>query len=64
MNIQEISKKFNYFSALLNVCFHMEKSKIQYLSPEKTSENPRNSAYLWMSFPEIGLVQDLNLVAS
>ena len=44
MNIQEYPTKFLHFSALLNVCFLMNRSKLKYLSTEKTSKNPRNSA--------------------
>ena len=44
MNILEFSKKFQHFSAFLGVCFHMNRLKIKYLSTEKTSKNPRNSA--------------------
>jgi len=44
MNIQEYPTKFQHFSALLNASFHMEMSKLKYLSSEKTSKNPRNSA--------------------
>ena len=47
LNIQEYLKKFQYVSALLDVCFHMNRLKIKYLSTEKTSKNPRNSAYIW-----------------
>ena len=45
MNIPEYSKNFQHFPALLDVFFHMKRSKIRYLSREKTSKNPRNSAY-------------------
>ena len=45
MNILEFSKKFQHFSAFLGVCFHMNRLKIKYLGTEKTSKNPRNSAY-------------------
>ena len=44
MNIPEYSKKFQHFPALLDVFFHMKRSKIRYLSTEKTSKNRRNSA--------------------
>ena len=44
MNIQEYPTEFQHFSALPNVCFHMDRSKLKYLSREKTSKNPRNSA--------------------
>ena len=44
MNIQESPTKFLHFSALLNVCFHKDRSKLEYLSKEKTPKNPRNSA--------------------
>ena len=46
MNIQENSKKFKHFSVFLSVCLHMKRSKIKHLTTEKTSKNPRNSAYL------------------
>ena len=29
------------------MCFHINRSKIKYLSTEKTSKNPRNSAYTY-----------------
>jgi len=45
MNIHEQSKKIEHFFALLDVCFHMNRSKTKYLSTEKTSKNPRNSTY-------------------
>ena len=47
MNIQEYPTKFEHFSTLLNVCFHMDRSKLKYLNREKTSKNPRISAYLY-----------------
>ena len=47
MNIQEYSGKFQHFSSLLKVCFHVNRSAIKYLSTEKTSKNSRNSAYLY-----------------
>ena len=46
MNIREYSKKFQHFLAQLDVFFQMNKSKKIYLNIEKTSKNPRNSAYL------------------
>ena len=48
-NIPEYSKKFQHFPTLLDVFFHMKRSKIRYLSTEKTSNNPRNSAYGYMT---------------
>ena len=42
LNIQEYPKKFKHFSGLLDVCFHINRSKIKYLSTEKTWKNPRN----------------------
>ena len=47
MNIQEYLEKFQHFSTLLNVCFHVNKSDVKYLSTEKKLKNPRNSAYLY-----------------
>ena len=48
MIIHEFSKKFQLFSALLGVCFHMNRLKIEYIGTEKTSKNPRNSAYAYL----------------
>ena len=44
MNIQEYSKKIQKFSSLPDVCLHVTRSKVKYLSTEKTSKNLRNSA--------------------
>ena len=49
LNILEFSKKFHHFSTFFSVCFHMNWLKIKYLSTEKTSKNPRNSAYLFIN---------------
>ena len=38
MNIQEYSEKFQHFSSLLNVCFHVNRSAIKYLSTKKKFE--------------------------
>ena len=45
MNIREYSKKIQHFLAQLDVFFQMNKSKKINLNTEKTSKNPRNSAY-------------------
>ena len=63
MNIQEYSEKFQHFSSLLNVCFHVNGSAIKYLSTEKTSKNSRNSAYKWFIYLEM-LSMTLNLPKS
>ena len=39
MNIQEYPKKIHHFSALLNMCFHMNMSELKYQCREKTSKN-------------------------
>ena len=44
MNIQGYSGKFQHVSSILNVCFHVNRSEVKYLSTEKTLKNPRNSA--------------------
>ena len=44
MNIQEYSGKFPLLSSILNVCFHVKRSEVEYLSREKILKNPRNSA--------------------
>ena len=47
MNIQEYSGKFQHVSSIRNVCFHVNRSEVKYLSTEKTLKNPRNSAYVY-----------------
>ena len=47
MSIQDYSKKIQHFLAQLNVFYRINKSKEMYLNTEKTSKNPRNSAYLY-----------------
>ena len=42
MNIQEYSKKFQHFSAHLDVRFHLNRSIIRYLYAGKTSKNLGN----------------------
>ena len=46
-NLEKVEKIT--FSALLGVCFHMNRLRIKYLSTEKTSKNPRNSAFAWLN---------------
>ena len=58
LNILEFSKKFHHFSTFFSVCFHMNWLKIKYLSTEKTSKNPRNSAYPWTKISYEGTIYD------